>query len=178
VRVVVTRPHEQAAELVSRIEQLGHEVVVYPLIEIEPVGPAEVDASGYDWVIVTSVNGARQLGERLSGGPARIAAIGPGTASALRAWGLEPDLVPVVSTQEGLLAELPRPAGRVLFTAAEGARRLIVDELDADVISLYRTVELRPADFPSADLVVLASASAARAYAALGRSAGAISIGP
>jgi uroporphyrinogen III methyltransferase/synthase len=178
VRVVVTRPHEQAAELVSRIERLGHEVVVCPLIEIEPVGPAEVDASGYDWVIVTSVNGARQLGERLRGGPARIAAIGPGTASALRSRGLEPDLVPVVSTQEGLLAELPRPAGRVLFTAAEGARRLIADELGADVIPLYRTVELRPADFPPADLVVLASASAARAYAALGRSAGAISIGP
>ncbi len=36
------------------------------------------------------------------------------------------DLVASVSTQEGLLAELPRPAGRVLFAGAEGARQLIV----------------------------------------------------
>jgi hypothetical protein len=32
------------------------------------------------------------------------------------------DLVPAVSTQEGLLAELPRPAGRVLVRGGEGAR--------------------------------------------------------
>ena len=47
-----------------------------------------------------------------------------------------------------------------------------------DVVPLYRTVELRPERFPAADLVVLASASAARAYAALGAPAPAVSIGP
>jgi uroporphyrinogen-III synthase len=55
---------------------------------------------------------------------------------------------------------------------------LLVDELAADFVPLYRTVELEPADFPEADLVVLASASAARAYAALGRSTPAVTIGP
>ena len=54
----------------------------------------------------------------------RAARVGPETAAELRAHGLEPDLVPTVSTQEGLLAELPRPAGRVLFAAAEGAENL------------------------------------------------------
>jgi uroporphyrinogen-III synthase len=65
----------------------------------------------------------------------------------------------------------------VLFAGAEGARRLLVDELDADFVPLYRTKELRPAGFPQVDLVVLASASAARAYGALGLSAPAVSIG-
>jgi uroporphyrinogen-III synthase len=46
------------------------------------------------------------------------------------------------------------------------------------VVPLYRTLEVRPARFPDADLVVLASASAARAYAALDVSAPAVSIGP
>src|SRR6266542_4827 len=129
----------------------------------------------YDWVVVTSANGARELGQRMRGRPGRIAAIGPRTAAALPE---KPDLVPSVSTQEGLLADLPRPAGRVLFAGAEGARRLLADELRADFVPLYKTTELRPSDFPSADLVVLASPSAAHAYAALGQSAPAVSIGP
>jgi uroporphyrinogen-III synthase len=82
-----------------------------------------------------------------------------------------------VSTQEGLLADLPRPAGRVLFAGAESARRLLVDELDADFVPLYRTRELAP-PLPDADLVVLASPSAARAYAAIGGRGPAVSIGP
>jgi uroporphyrinogen-III synthase len=150
-------------------------VVLCPLIEIEGIGPDEIDVSGYDWVVVTSRNGARELARRMKGEPARLAAIGPGTAEELPR---PPDLVPTVSTQEGLLAALPRPAGRVLFAGAEGARRLLVDELGADFVALYRTKELRPAVFPEVDLVVLGSASAARAYAALEAYAPAVSIGP
>jgi uroporphyrinogen-III synthase len=86
--------------------------------------------------------------------------------------------VPAVSTQEGLLAELPRPAGRVLFAAAEGARRLLPDELEADVVPLYRTCELAPATLPPSDVVVLASASSARAFGRLGIGVPAVSIGP
>jgi uroporphyrinogen-III synthase len=175
VRIIVTRPREQAAPLVERLQALGHEVEVCPLIAIEPTGPEEIDVSGYDWVVVTSANGARELAERMRGRPERTAAIGIATAAALP---FEPELVPKVSTQEGLLAELPRPAGRVLFAGAEGARRLLVDELGADFVPLYRTEELRPDGFPDGDLVVLASASAARAYAALGRAVPVVSIGP
>ena len=175
MRIIVTRPREQAAALVERLEELGHEVAVCPLIAIEPTGPDEIDLSGYDWVIVTSANGARELARRMRGRPARTAAIGSATAAALS---YEPDLIPRVSTQEGLLAELPRPAGRVLFAGAEGARRLLVDELGADFVPVYRTEELRPDGFPDGDLVVLASASAARAYSALGRAVPVVSIGP
>ncbi len=171
----MTRALEDARELAARLEALGHEVEICPLVEIEPIGPGEVDVSGYDWVIVTSRNGARELVARMRGRPSRIAAIGLGTAAALPS---PPDLVPAVSSQEGLLAELPRPAGRVLFAGAEGARRLLAEELDADFVALYRTKELRPAAFPDVELVVLASASAARAYAALGRRIPAVSIGP
>ena len=78
------------------------------------------------------------------------------------------DVIAATSTQEGLLAALPRRPGRVLFAGAEGARRLLPDALGADVVVLYRTVALRPESWPDCDLVVLASASAARAYAALG----------
>jgi uroporphyrinogen III methyltransferase/synthase len=174
VRIVVTRPRGQEQELAQGLALLGHEVVHCPLLELEPVGEGPVDATGYDWVIVTSVNGARELRRRMSGRPARVAAIGKATAEAFGGA----DLVPAVATQEGLLAELPRPAGRVLFAGAEGARPLLADELGADVVVLYRTRELEPDEPPAGDLVVLASASAARAFARLGVDIPAVSIGP
>lgn len=174
MKVVVTRPKGQEEELVRGLVALGHEVVHCPLIEVEPLGDEPVDASGYDWLIVTSVNGARELRRRLSGAPGSVAAIGRATADAFG----DVDLVPAVSTQEGLLAELPRPAGRVLFAGAEGARRLLVDELDADFLPLYRTRELTPEVPPDGDLVVLASASAAHAFGRLEVDIPAVTIGP
>ena len=178
MRIVVTRPREQADELATRLEALGHEVVLCPLIEIEPLGDDPVDVTPYEWVVVTSPNGARELARRRRGRPQRLAAIGPGTAAALREHGLEVDLVPETATQEGLAAELPRSAGRVLLAAAEDARRYLVEELHAEFLPLYRTRELDPRAFPNGDLVVLASASAARAYGRLGAGIAAVSIGP
>jgi uroporphyrinogen-III synthase len=178
MKLVVTRPRAQAAELVARLEALGHEVAVCPLIEIEPLEGQPIDVEGYDWVVVTSPNGAAELLRRSRGRLGRVAAIGPGTAQVLVMAGVRPALVPRVSTQEGLLAELPRPAGRVLFAGAEGARDVLVRELGADFVPLYRTVPLRPERFPAADLVVLASSSAARSFAALGLDLPCVSVGP
>jgi len=174
VRIVVTRPEGRNEELADRLQRLGHEVRVVPLIVLEPLADDPIDVSGYDWVVVTSVTGARELKRRLSGSPRRVAAIGPATAQAFGGA----DLVPEVSTQEGLLAELPRPAGRVLFAGAEGARRLLVDELHADFVPLYRTRQLEPDRPIDGDLVVLASPSAAKAFGALGLDLPAVSIGP
>jgi uroporphyrinogen-III synthase len=174
VRIAVTRPEGQERGLGERLEALGHDVVHCPLIAIEPLGDGPIDVTGYDWVVVTSANGARELRRRARGEMPRLAAIGPATAEALGGA----DLVPAVSTQEGLLAELPRPAGRVLFAAAEGARSLLPDELGADVVTLYRTRELRHEPLPQADLYVLASASAARALGAHGSGVAVVTIGP
>ena len=178
LRVIVTRARGQLEPLARRIEALGLEVVRCPLIELEPIGSEHVDVDGYDWVVVTSSFGARELLRRARGTLPNVAAIGPGTAAALGDGGVEPALVPAVSTQEGLLAALPRPAGRVLFTGAERARQRLADELHADVVPLYRTTGLRPEPPPEGDLVVLASASAAEAFAALGLDLPAVSIGP
>jgi uroporphyrinogen-III synthase len=176
VRVIVTRPRDQAGPLVERLEALGHEVVECPLIEIERTSDEPIDATGYDWVIVTSPNGADELVRRGRHLP-KLAAVGPGTAERLRQHGLEPAFVPSVSSQDGLLAEFPRPAGRVLFAAAENSRRRPIEELGADFVPLYATRLLTP-EPPEGDIVVLASGSAARAYAALGGAAPAVSIGP
>ena len=166
MRVLVTRE-----ELVARVEALGHDAVFCELIRVEPLGDEPVDAGAYDWLVVTSRNGAAELARR--GVTAnRIAAIGPATAEALRSHGLRVDLVAATHTQEGLRDELP--AGTLLLAAAEGARR---DVLDADFLPLYRTIELRP-DLPDADVALLMSGSAARALAATGAQPRVVAIGP
>jgi uroporphyrinogen-III synthase len=76
------------------------------------------------------------------------------------------------------VAELKERPGRKLFVAAEDARSVLADELDADFVAAYRTVPLESHELPEADLVLLMSASAAAAYAHAGGSGPAISIGP
>lgn len=173
MRILLTRPEGRNEELARALRAAGHEAECVPLIALEPLGDEPIELGGYDWVLVTSATGARELRRRGRGQPGGFAAIGRATADALGGA----DLVARVSTQEGLLAELPRPAGRVLFAGAEAARRLLVEELNADFVPLYRTREL-VTRLPDADLVVLASPSAARAYAALGGRGLTVSIGP
>jgi uroporphyrinogen-III synthase len=166
MRVLVTRE-----ELAARVEALGHDAVFCELIRIEPLGDEPVDASAFDWLLVTSRNGAHELGRR--GVTAnRIAAIGPATAEALRSHGLRVDLVATTHSQEGLRDELP--AGTALLAAAEGAR---LDVLDADFLPLYRTIELHP-EVPEVDVALLMSGSAARALATAGAHVPIVAIGP
>src|SRR6266516_2334762 len=165
MRVLVTRE-----ELVARVESLGHAALLRELIRIEPLGDEPVDARAYDWLVVTSRNGAHELARR--GVTAnRIAAIGPATAEALESHGLHVDLVAATHTQEGLRDELP--GGSLLLAAAEGARR---DVLEADFLPLYRTIELRP-DVHDADVALLMSGSAARAVSDTGARLHVLAIG-
>jgi len=173
--VLLTRPEGRNEKLARRLAPFGRfKVEIEPLVAIEPLSDDPVPVEGYDWIVITSATGAHELRRRMRGHPRRVAAIGRATAEAFG----RADLVPRVSTQEGLLAEMPRPFGRVLFAGAEHARRLLIDELEAEFVPLYRTRLLRPTRPLHVDLVVLASASAAKAYAALGLRAPAVSIGP
>jgi len=178
VRVLVTRAAGQAAPLSAALRERDFDVVEQPLIALEPLSDDPIAVEGYDWVVVTSANGAGELIRRATRRPERIAAIGPGTADVLAAAGWVASLVPSIHTQEGLVAEFPESPGRVLFVGAEGARSHLVEELGADFVPAYRTRELEVEGLADADVVLLASASAARAYAHAGGRGPAISIGP
>ena len=178
MKVVLTGTPGLTAPLADALAAEGFEVGICPLVAVEPLSGPPVRAAEYDWLLLTSRSGVEALFARVDGDFPRVAVVGKGTAEALRERGVEPDLVAATSTQEGLAAELPRPAGRVLFAGAEDARGVLVRELGAEFLPLYRTVEVRPERFPEADLVVLASASAARSYAALGLPLPCVSIGP
>src|SRR3954462_15956409 len=113
MKVIVTRPRAQAGPLGDRLAELGHEVVECPLIEIERTSDEPIDCAGYEWGVISSPNGGDALLRRAKNLP-KVAAVGPGTAEQLRAHGLEPDFVTKVSSVDGLLAQSPRPAGKIV----------------------------------------------------------------
>jgi uroporphyrinogen-III synthase len=175
VKVAVTGTD---ARLGERLQEAGFEVAAVPLIRIEEIDGPPIDAERYEWILVTSRNAVEPLLRRLTGSPSKVAAIGPGTAEALGACGIEPDFVAERSTQEGLAEGLPPFTGPILHAAGEGARDVLARDLGAELVPLYRTVEVQPASFPDVDLVTLASASAARALAAIRTDLPCVSIGP
>ena len=182
-RIALTRPEPGA--LGERLTTLGAHVVHVPLIAIDD--PADGGAAlrralarlrSFDWLVVTSANGARRAGPAARSHPTvRLAAVGRATAGALAdAAGRPVDLVPAVERAEGLLAAFPAVPSRVLVAQADRAGRTLADGLSAaghtvEVVVAYRTVERAPtADeseaLAAADAVVLSSGSAASVYAA------------
>lgn len=128
-RVLVTRP--DAAWLARDLRERGAIPVAVPTIEIVDVAPggpldrAARSIGDYDWIVVTSGNGARALFDRLRAleveppSSARWAAVGPVTAAALAARGVRGVRVPEAGTGAAIAAELGDLAGsRVLLARA------------------------------------------------------------
>ncbi|MFZ5926906.1 MAG: hydroxymethylbilane synthase [Acidobacteriota bacterium] len=146
--VVVTRAQKQAGALSQRLRALGADVIELPLIEFQPLEFEAPGWSSYDWAVFTSANGVEFFFERVEPRPGpRICAIGPATAAALRARGLEPDIVPAEFVAENVVEAL-RQAGaagrRILLARAQEARDVIPSELAkmgavVDVLAVYRT---------------------------------------
>jgi uroporphyrinogen III methyltransferase/synthase len=178
--VAVTRARAQASALAARLSGLGATVVEAPAIRIDPLDAPLPPVRDYDLVCVTSPNGADLLLDRLRDARelagVRVAAIGPGTARALRARGVEPDVVPERAVAEGLVAALADvPVERALIARGAEGRDVLPDALRArgarvDVVALYETVA-EPLDddartaAAAADYLLFTSASSVRFYA-------------
>ncbi|MCI6159399.1 MAG: uroporphyrinogen-III C-methyltransferase [Selenomonadaceae bacterium] len=161
-RVLVTRSRAQASKLTAMLEQLGAEVVELPSIAIgEPddhyasLDEAIAHLEDYAWVLFTSVNGVAHFFSRLERagkdaralGYARVGAIGPATAEALKAHGIRADALPESYRAEGMLealqGKLP-PRAKILLPRAQEARSILPDKLrehgmQVDVVSAYAT---------------------------------------
>ena len=195
-RIVITRPEAKA--LAEELERLGAEVTIVPLIEIHPaegrgLEEAVESLAGYDWIVLTSVNGVAAVASGLSAlaGPTRVAAVGPVTADAIRELGVEPAFV-ASRASDDIAGGLGSIEGmRLLLPQADIADPRLAEELrgqgaDVDVVVAYRTVLVEPPmwgilPMRIADAVVLASGSACRSLAAAGGAGGGamlVCIGP
>ncbi len=161
--VLVTRPEEQAAELVDRLLSLGADPVEAPTIRVEPpddYGPLDEACelvSTFDWVIFTSVNGVEHFMRRLRQGTrdvrelkgVRLCAVGPSTAERLTRFGLGVDLVPDDHRAEAVVEALREREDlaeqRLLLPRGDLAGALLPELLgetgaEVAVVTAYRTV--------------------------------------
>lgn len=190
-RILVTRPRDQAAELVARLESLGAHCDALPVIAIEPppdwapVAERIDRLAEFDWLVFTSANGVRMLFDWMidSGRgldavwQVKVAAIGPATADQLRRYGVELHLVPAEHRAEGLIAELAEAAAgaAVLVARADCGRELLIRELSrvcrVETVAVYRQLEVVNRGDPvyeklrrgEFDWITLTSANIARA---------------
>lgn len=179
-RVVTTRP--DAGDLERRLEHHGATVVHLPLTDIVDVPVNTSVDEPIDWLVVTSVNGARRSAPWASRASHRCA-VGPSSAAALReVSGKIVDLVPENASGEELVRAFPTApsgGGQVVIVRGEqasGEVRTGIEQLGwqvTDVVT-YRSqpkeVEQQIAK-PAArsDLVLLAASSAATAWASICR---------
>ncbi|HEV2997790.1 MAG TPA: uroporphyrinogen-III C-methyltransferase, partial [Solirubrobacteraceae bacterium] len=152
--VAVTRARAQASGLARTLGNLGARVIEAPVIRTVALPGPPLDPSPYDLVCLTSPNGAHELFQRLAAGGrdaralagARVAAIGPGTARALREHGVIADVAPERFVAEGLVEALEGvPVRRALIARAREARETLPEALRArgaevDVLDLYETL--------------------------------------
>jgi uroporphyrinogen-III synthase len=154
--IVVTRPVHQAAALAQGIREAGGEALLFPALEIVPVEPQALAPllqriGEYDIAICISPNAARFALAALRAVaevPASLAwfAVGPGTAKALAALGVEGVTTPQGQDSEALLAlpQLAEVGGkRIAIFRGVGGRPLLGDTLRArgaevDYIECYR----------------------------------------
>ena len=132
--VLVTRPIEQAAELIREIEQRGGVAYALPVIEIVPRDPELVatDAAALapaDLFIFVSANAVRHGLDALPS-DARIAAIGPATHAELSAADAVPAITPAAGgfNSEALLAcpELSQVEGQTITIVRGSAGRELI----------------------------------------------------
>lgn len=185
-RIVITRAKEQAAELAGELKDFGADVLEFPVLKIRPVQDRTPlrkllrNLNKYSWLVFTSANGVIEFFKIIDDegldsrhlSALKLAAIGPGTASALFARGLKVDYMPdehiAESLAEGLAKQAVTNGGAVLpvlVVRAKVARNALENIMEqagvaVEIAAVYET-GLPPEDclFTQARKEVLAALS-------------------
>jgi uroporphyrinogen III methyltransferase/synthase len=170
--VLVPRTKDQAGEMSDRLVGHGALPIEVPTIAVEPPrSPAQMERAvkglvdgRFQWVVFTSTNAVRAVWEKFNefGLDARafsgvkIACVGQATADRVRAFGINPELVPSGEQSSlGLLDEFPPyddifdPVNRVLLPRADIATETLAEGLrmrgwEIEDVTAYRTVRAAP----------------------------------
>lgn len=163
--ILLTRPAGQNSEAASLLAALGARPIELPLIaiappaDLSPVDAALATIGSFDLVVFTSANAVRGLMDRaaaLSLGPSATswppaAAVGPKTAEAVIAAGLQVEDLPGEDFRGAGLAALlaPKAAGkRILFPRAAKVGEVLPEALRAAGADLTEVVVYQTAAVP------------------------------
>lgn len=167
-RILVTRPQHQNQRLSQLIHQAGGHAIIFPVLEI--VAPDNVrlaqqqlsNTMDWDWIIFTSANAVNYAiditNNHLPISPTtRIAAIGANTANTLQQHGIAVDLIPTISSSEGLIASLELQqiyTLKCLIIKGKAGRTILATLLD-EKGAVVTTVEVYRRICPNSNAVAL-----------------------
>src|SRR4029434_1828997 len=87
MRILITRPIEDARPLADALEERGIEVLIEPLLEIRHLEDAEIDLDGVQTLLFTSANGVRAFAALSPRRDLKAFTVGDGSAEAARQAG-------------------------------------------------------------------------------------------
>lgn len=149
MRLLVTRPEPDNERTAAMLRAKGHDVMLAPMLRIEPVPNVDLGAPPWSGVLLTSANGARALaahprrGEMLAlpvlavGRASADVARGAGFADVISADGDADDLVRLAA---GRFAGARSP---LLYPAGEDRSRDLAGALSAQGIGVHTVVAYR-----------------------------------
>jgi uroporphyrinogen-III synthase len=144
MRILVTRPLEDGAEIARLLAARGHQALLAPLLEPRfPEGPLLEEGAALDGItaiLATSANGIRALRRRTARRDLPIFAVGPQTADEARTAGFRN--VRSANGDAKALAEATRhwapPGATLLHVCAEDAPGTLSDLLSANGFNVRR----------------------------------------
>lgn len=188
MRILITRPREDAAALAEKLKARGHEVLVEPMLEIRFAQGAKVDLTGVQAVLFTSANGVRAFAVAETRRDLPAFCVGDTTAAAARAAGftqIESAAGNVEALANLVLQKLKPAGGALLHASASVAAGDLAGLLKRDGFETRRAVlySAEPATALSpttaaalkarqVDMVIFFSARTAETFVRLVRAAG------
>lgn len=190
MKVLITRPRSQADNFADKLRSTGFEPIYFPVIEIQPVEHnlalqrALSKVGCYEWIVFTSTNAVDVVLDQFPSvkwSETKTSAVGPKTAQALKARGIEPNFIPDEYIAEAILPGLGDLIGKwVLLPRAEIARRELPEAIFnaggvPHEITVYKTIPAAPdteaveALRSGVDVVTFTSASTVENFVAIAR---------
>lgn len=143
MRILITRPADDARELSQKLVAMGHEAVIAPLLKILYADGSEIPLDGVQAILATSANGVRAIARRTTRRDVPLFAVGPQTEAEARALGFLH-----VRNAEGDATALSRATlswakpddGVLLHAAGAEAPKLLAMELEKHGFTVRREV--------------------------------------
>jgi uroporphyrinogen-III synthase len=143
MRILITRPAEDARELSLKLEAMGHQIVTAPLLKILYADGPEISLDGVQAILATSANGVRAVAKRTARRDVPVFAVGPQTEAEARADGFTH-----IRSADGDGMALARAtttwakpeSGVLLHAAGAEAPKLLANELSKSGFTVRREV--------------------------------------
>lgn len=186
MKIAVTRPEEDAEPLKAKLEAMGHQALMAPLMTIRPRTDAAIPGRPWQAIAVTSANGIRALPEGHGLQNIRMLTVGPQSLKAAVAAGFKAEAHggDVNGLAAFIRAALNPQAGPILYLSGAETAGDLEGQITSAGFECHRAVlydavpaeslgaAAKPLESGEIDAVLLYSPRSARIWLALAGAAG------